>query len=109
MSSIFHIALRLLAGLSGVLLVITTLSAAVRSFVLPRNESVRLNAFVFGGVRALFNFAARHARTYARRDRILSHYAPVGLVALPIGWLALVALGYTAIYWALGAGSLAAC
>ena len=102
MSSTFHVALRLLAGLAGGWLIITTLSAAIRSFVLPRNESVRLNAFVFGGVRALFDFAARHARTYARRDRILSHYAPVGLVALPIGWLALVGLGYTGIYWALG-------
>ena len=70
--------------------------------MLPRNETVRLNAFVFGGVRALFDFAARRANTFARRDRILAHYAPVGLVALPIGWLALVGLGYTGIYWALG-------
>ncbi len=94
--------LRTLAGLAGGWLVITTVSGAIRSFVLPRNESVRLNMFVFGGVRALFDFAARRARTYAHRDRILAHYAPVGLVALPIGWLALVGLGYTGIYWALG-------
>ena len=107
MSDTLHVVLRLLVGLAGGWLVITTVSAAIRSFVLPRNESVRLNAFVFGGVRALFDFAARHARNYAYRDRILALYAPVGLVALPIGWLALVALGYTAIYWALGAGSLA--
>ncbi len=93
---------RTLAGLAGSWLVITTVSGAIRSFVLPRNESVRLNMFVFGGVRALFNFAARRASTYAHRDRILAHYAPVGLVALPIGWLALVGLGYTGIYWALG-------
>ena len=102
MSDTLHPILRLLAGLAGGWLIITTVSAAIRSFVLPRNESVRLNAFVFGGVRALFNFAARHARNYARRDRILAHYAPVGLVALPIGWLALVGLGYTGVYWALG-------
>ena len=94
--------LRLLAGLAGGWLVIITVSAAIRSFVLPRNETVRLNIFVFGGVRVLFNFAARRARNYARRDRILSHYAPVALVALPIGWLALVGLGYSGIYWALG-------
>jgi hypothetical protein len=95
-------ALRVLAGLAGGWLVITTVSGAIRSFVLPRNESVRLNMFVFGGVRALFDFAARRARTFAHRDRIMAHYAPVGLVALPIGWLALVGLGYTGIYWALG-------
>jgi hypothetical protein len=102
MSSTVEYALRVLAGVAGGWLVITTVSGAIRSFVLPRNESVRLNAFVFGGVRALFDFAARRASTYAHRDRILAHYAPVGLVALPIGWLALVGLGYTGIYWALG-------
>ena len=102
-------AARLLLGLGGVTLVIVTLSAAIRSFVLPRNESVRLNAFVFAGVRSLFDLAARQVRNYARRDDILAHYAPVGLVALPIGWLALVGAGYTAIYWALGAGPLAYC
>ena len=102
MSTTVEHTLRLLAGAAGIWLVITTVSGAIRSFVLPRNESVRLNAFVFGGVRALFNFAARRATTYARRDRILSHYAPVALVALPIGWLALVGVGYTGIYWALG-------
>jgi hypothetical protein len=102
MSPFIEQGLRVLAGLAGGWLVIITVSAAIRSFVLPRNESVRLNAFVFGGVRALFNFAARRASNFARRDRILAHYAPVGLVALPIGWLALVGLGYTGIYWALG-------
>jgi hypothetical protein len=102
MSSTLEIGLRVLAGLAGGWLVITTVSGAIRSFVLPRNESVRLNMFVFGGVRALFDFAARRASTFAHRDRIMAHYAPVGLVALPIGWLALVGLGYTGIYWALG-------
>jgi hypothetical protein len=102
MSTTVDYALRLLAGLAGGWLVITTVSGAIRSFVLPRNESVRLNVFVFAGVRALFDFAARRANNYAHRDRILAHYAPVGLVALPIGWLALVGIGYTGIYWALG-------
>jgi hypothetical protein len=102
MSAITEFLLHLLVGLAGGWLVIITVSAAIRSFVLPRNETVRLNAFVFGGVRAIFDFVARRASTFARRDRILAHYAPVGLVALPIGWLGLIALGYTAIYWALG-------
>ena len=102
MSSAVEYALRVLAGVAGGWLVITTVSGAIRSFVLPRNETVRLNVFVFGGLRALFDFAAKRANTYARRDRILAHYAPVGLVALPIGWLALVGVGYTGIYLALG-------
>ncbi|TPG64479.1 hypothetical protein [Hymenobacter nivis] len=102
-------ALRLLAGGAGVVLVITTLSAAVRSFVLPRNESVRLNNHIFAGIRLIFNFAARRANNYARRDHIMAHYAPVALVSLPIFWLALVGAGYTGIYWALGLDSWAKC
>jgi hypothetical protein len=35
----------------------------------------------------------------------MAHYAPVALVALPVVWEALVAMGYTCIYWALGEGS----
>ncbi len=106
MSTTVEYALRLLAGLAGSWLAIVAVSAAIRSFVLPRNESVRLNAFVFGGVRYLFDFVARRANNYARRDRIMAHYAPV---ALPIGWLALVGVGYTGIYWALGVDGFTKC
>lgn len=109
MPILIEYAVRLLAGVGGGVLAIVAVSAAIRSFVLPRNESVRLNAFVFGGVRALFNFAARRANNYAQRDRILAHYAPVALVALPIGWLALVGVGYAGIYWALGVDGFEKC
>ncbi|GAA4502885.1 hypothetical protein GCM10023172_26850 [Hymenobacter ginsengisoli] len=106
MSFAIKFIVHLLVGLAGGGVVIITVSAAIRSFVLPRNESVRLNAFVFGGVRALFDFVAQRSSTFAHRDRILAHYAPVALVALPIGWLALVGAGFTAIYWALGVESI---
>ncbi|HEX8657405.1 MAG TPA: hypothetical protein VF690_07725 [Hymenobacter sp.] len=98
-------ALRVIIALGGVVLVITTLSAAIRSFILPRNEVVRLNVWVFRSVRVLFDVAAKAARSYERRDKIMAHYAPVALVALPVVWEALVSLGYTGIYWALGEGS----
>jgi len=97
--------LRVATGLGGVVLVITTLSAAIRSFILPRNEVVRLNVWVFQGVRLFFDVAARLANSYERRDKIMAHYAPVGLVALPVVWEALVSLGYTCLFWALGEGS----
>ncbi|GAB3575510.1 hypothetical protein GCM10027345_10880 [Hymenobacter daeguensis] len=99
------IALRVLAGLGGIVLVITTLSSAIRSFVLPRNEVVRLNVWVFMGIRVFFRFAAKHSSSYERRDRLMAHYAPVALVALPVAWEALVSLGYTAMYWAVGEGT----
>lgn len=36
-------------------------------------------------------------------------YAPVGLITIPLVCLALVSLGYAAIYWALGEGDLDWC
>lgn len=109
MPDYLFIALRVLAGLAGVVLVITTLSAAIRSFVLPRNEVVRLNVWVFMGIRVFFDLAAKTANSYERRDKIMAHYAPVALVALPVAWEALVSLGYTGMYWAVGEGSLVHC
>ncbi|GAB3859718.1 hypothetical protein GCM10028822_36700 [Hymenobacter terrigena] len=103
------VALRVITGLGGVVLVITTLSAAIRSFVLPRNEVVRLNVWVFMGIRVFFDLAAKVSNSYERRDKIMAHYAPVALVALPVAWEALVGLGYTCLYWALGEGSWLRC
>ena len=105
MPSILFFALRIITGLGGVVLVITTLSAAIRSFILPRNEVVLFNIWVFRGIRLFFDVAARLANSYERRDRIMAHYAPVALVALPVAWETLVSLGYTSLFWALGEGS----
>ncbi|MEJ7661557.1 MAG: hypothetical protein WKG07_19190 [Hymenobacter sp.] len=91
-------------------LVILTLSAAIRSFVLPRNEVVRLNVWVFRSMRLLFERAARLAHTYGKRDRIMAHYAPVALVALPMVWLAHCVGGlHAGITGALGGGTWAEC
>src|SRR6476469_8797102 len=105
MQHYLFLALRIITGLGGVILVVTTLSAAIRSFVLPRNEVVRLNVWVFMGIRVFFDVAAKMANSYERRDRIMAHYAPIALVALPVCWEALVGVAYTSIYWALGEGS----
>ena len=101
--------LRIATGLGGMMLVVTTLSAAIRSFVLPRNEVVRMNVWVFMSIRSVFDVAAKMANSYEQRDRIMAHYAPVALVALPVVWEALMSLGYMGMYWALGAGSWARC
>ncbi|GAA4002233.1 hypothetical protein GCM10022408_11980 [Hymenobacter fastidiosus] len=98
--------LRVLAFGVGVFLVFSTVLAAIRSFVLPRNESVLINNWVFMGIRHLFSALAASKKTYAQRDRVMSMYAPIGLVMLPVVWLILLSIGYTGILWALGEGSL---
>lgn len=100
---------RTLAFVAGVYLVADTVLAAIRSFVLPRSDSAWLNTAVFRLVRWIFETAARLGRSYEQRDRILALYAPVGLVMLPIAWLTMVSMGYTAIFWALGEGDLERC
>ena len=104
MTDFLDLGQRLLIGAAGVVLVILTLSAAVRSFVLPRNEVVRLNVTVSRLLRLLFDLATRLTDSYERRDRIMAHYAPVALVALPVVWLTLVNAGYTLLFWSLDAG-----
>lgn len=102
-------ALKGLALLGGLFLVTITVLAAIRSFVLPRNESVLLNNWIFTGIRHFFTAMASLGRTYGQRDRLMALYAPVGLVALPIAWLGVVSFGYTVIFWALGEGDLDRC
>ncbi|MBX0292741.1 hypothetical protein K3G63_20010 [Hymenobacter sp. HSC-4F20] len=101
--------LRALAFAGGAFMVVTTVLAAIRSFVLPRNESVLLNNWIFTGIRRVFTLMTSLGRTYGQRDRVMALYAPVGLVALPIAWLGVVSFGYTAIFWALGEGDLDRC
>ena len=87
--------------LSGTVVVLTVLSA-IRTFVLPRSAPDMLTRLVFLCTRYLFNLRLRWAHTYEARDGIMAFYAPVSLLALPPAWLALICLGYTGMYWALG-------
>ncbi|TGE17210.1 hypothetical protein [Hymenobacter elongatus] len=98
--------LRGVAFLGGAFLVLTTILSAIRSFVLPRNESVLINNWVFMLTRHTFSFLAAQRNTYAARDRVMSLYAPVSLVMLPVVWLILLSFGYTGMLWAVGEGSI---
>lgn len=98
-----------LAFVAGATLIVITLSAAIRSFVLPRNEVVKLNGYVFRGLRVVFDRVASFYTTFGGRDRVQAHYAPVALVALPIVWLTVLSFGYMLIYWGMGEGDLEEC
>ncbi len=90
--------------LFGLSLVIATLFSALSTFVLPRAARSQLNRIVFGVLRRIIAVIFRLVKDYARRDKIMAYYAPIGLLMLVPAWYALIALGYAAIYWALGAG-----
>jgi hypothetical protein len=100
------IAARGIVFLLGAWLVGGTLFSAVQTFVLPRSASDWLTRQVFLAIRRLFAIRVRWASTYAQRDRVMALFAPVSLLTLVPTWLALILLGYTGMFWAVGAGNL---
>ncbi|MCA9971372.1 MAG: hypothetical protein KC425_14200 [Anaerolineales bacterium] len=99
--------LRLLAAAAGLIIVIGTIGAAVKTFVLPRGVNVRLTSLIFRAVGWIFWLRARKARSYAERDRMMALFAPLTLVLMPAVFLALVLVGYMALFWALDMAPLA--
>lgn len=94
--------LHIVAFIAGALIVLSTLSSAIKTFVLPRGAPSLLTGIVFVTLRMFFALAVRPARTYADRDRVMAMYAPTALLALPVVWVALVLLGFTSIFWSVG-------
>lgn len=91
--------------LLGCALVLTAVLSAVRTFIVPRGgKPDALTRWAFIVTRTILEVPTRRA-SKTRRERVLAYFAPVALLSLPIVWLACVLLGYTAIYWALGAPS----
>lgn len=86
----------------GLLVVLWTLTSAIRTVVLPRSAVSLLARAVFAASRKLFDVMAHDRRQYEDRDRVMAMYAPVSLVLLPAAWLMLVLAGYMAMFWATG-------
>lgn len=102
LSLVVAIPLRVLLFALGMSLVVVTLRAAIRQFVLPRSAPDGLTRAVFLAMRSIFDLRLHRATSYADRDRVMAMYAPVTLLTLPVVWLALVLAGYAAMYWAIG-------
>jgi fumarate reductase subunit D len=80
--------------------------SAVSTVVVPRGVPVRLTRVVFLTMRRFFEVRTRFADTYEERDRAMALYAPLTLIVLPVVWLALTLVGFTAMFWALGVNPL---
>lgn len=94
--------LRLLAFVVGAALVVSTLNAAIQTFILPRGANVWLTRWVFLSIFGLFRWRASRTTTYADQDGVMAMFAPTALFLLPGAWAVIVTLGYSAMYWALG-------
>jgi hypothetical protein len=90
---------RALAIVAGAVIVGATGLAALRTVVVPRAEPVWLSSIVFVNLRRVFDVLAHERRSYEDRDRIMSRYAPIALICLPITWSTLVVTGFTLMFW----------
>jgi hypothetical protein len=88
--------------MAGFVWVAAVFLAAVCTVVVPRGVPVRLTRIVFLTMRRLFELRSRSAASYEERDRAMALYAPLTLIVLPVVWLALTLVGFTAMFWALG-------
>jgi hypothetical protein len=98
------IALRVLAAIAGVMIILATLMSAVRTVILPRGVPVRLGRRVFRTMRFFFELRVGKDASYVRRDRIFALYAPITLLMLLVTWLLFEFVAYSLVYWAIEAG-----
>ena len=98
--------LHILVFLAGLVIAAGTIFSAIETFVVPRSVQDSLTQLVFLVVRAFFALVLRRGKTYENRDRIMSYYAPIALIALLPAWYILVLIGFALMFWGIGANSL---
>jgi hypothetical protein len=98
--------LHILAFAGGLVIAAGTIFSAIETFVVPRSVQDSLTRLVFSVIRLIFALVLRRAKSYESRDRVMSYYAPIALIALLPTWYTLVLLGFTLMFWGLGASSL---
>lgn len=94
--------IRVIIGVVGAAIVATTVFSAIRTVVVPRALQVRLTAWTFKSLRAIFLRSLGRDIDYERADRRLSFHAPIALMMLPLSWLTFVLVGFAGIYFAMG-------
>jgi hypothetical protein len=95
--------LAVLAFVAGALMVATTVLSAIMTLVVPRALPVAITRWVFGGIRWLFRLRGKRAKSFEDRDRLMALYGPISLFSLAATWLVLTGIGYTMLFWSLGA------
>jgi hypothetical protein len=96
--------IRVLCGVAGIFLQVVVLDAAIRTFLLPRVADVTLSRVIAQVIRRLFNLVAGK-KSYATKDRILSLYASITLLAYQTMWLGLSLVAFAFFYVASGTPS----
>ncbi len=96
-----EMALRTLSVLLGIAIIVAALASAIKTVILPRAAVSLVTRWVFLALRSVFRIIAPPSRSYAWRDRVLSFYAPLGMLLILAAWLIMVFIGYGFIFWGL--------
>lgn len=99
------IAVRWLAVFVGLGLASATILSAIKTVVLPRATQSWLPGILFRMARRAFRLLAHDRRSFEARDAVMAMYAPVTLLLLPVVWVVLTMVSYTAMFWGVGYGS----
>ena len=95
------LALRIVSVVVGVTLITAALISAVKTVVIPRQATSTITRGVFASLRRVYDLVTPASMSFERRDRVLATYAPLGMLALLVTWIALTFLGYAALFWGL--------
>src|SRR3954470_1916478 len=80
---------------AGIVVIIISTGLAIRTFMVPAGAPPLINRVIFRFTQALFDAVTRPVRSEARRQGILSLFAPVSLLVVLAVVLALIGFGYT--------------
>lgn len=96
------IAAKIIVGVLGALLALSTLGSAVRTVVVPRGEQTFVSRLAVLPMRKLFLLVAARQKNPARADAIKARFGPSALMMFPFLWAGGVIIGCSGVFWALG-------
>ncbi len=85
----------ILAVVAGIVIIILSSGIAIRTFMVPAGAPPLINRVIFRFTQALFDAVIRPVRSEARRQRVLSLFAPVSLLVVLAVVLGMIGFGYT--------------
>jgi hypothetical protein len=88
------VAVRVLLGVAGAVVVLGIFSSVLRTLVIPRPTSSGFTQLVQRLVHRPFQWVADRLSSAEAKDRVLAPVAPLSVVVTLIGWLASLLIGY---------------
>jgi Ion channel len=95
--------MKVLAIISGIILIFVIIQDAFETVVLPRRVSrrFRFSRFFYASTWMLWSSIARKMRPGNRREFYLSYYGPASLIVLLVFWAVILFFGFALLQWGL--------